>query len=94
MTPSMPVFWGALAMAAWVAGLFFLRFWWQSRDRIFLFFVLSFWSMCLNWLLLALLRTVDEPRHGAYVVRLIAYLVLIVGILDKNRRGRTDGTRQ
>ena len=39
------LYWGALAMACWVAGLFFLRFWRLSRDRLFVFFVLAFWLL-------------------------------------------------
>jgi hypothetical protein len=78
--------WGALAMAAWVCGLFFLRYWRRNRERFFLFFMLSFWAMAANWLLLALTKTVDEPRHGVYVVRLLAFLLILAGIVDKNRR--------
>lgn len=78
--------WGALAMAAWVCGLFFLRYWRRNRERFFLFFVLSFWAMSVNWLLLALLGNVDEPRHAVYVVRLLAFLLILAGIVDKNRR--------
>ncbi len=39
--------WGALAMSAFVAGLFFLRFWQVSGDRLFLFLCLTFEALCL-----------------------------------------------
>lgn len=78
--------WGALAMASWVAGLFFLRFWSVSRDRFFLFFVSAFWVFTVNWAWLALANPVVETKHYAYVVRLVAFVLIIVGIVDKNRR--------
>jgi hypothetical protein len=79
------LYWGALAMACWVAGLFFLRFWRLSRDRLFVFFVLAFWLLALNWLGLGLLSG-PETRHQVTWLRLIAFSLIIVGIVDKNRR--------
>jgi len=65
-------------------GLFFLRFWRKAKDRLFLAFAVSFWLLGVNWL--ALLRAnTDEPQTGLYVVRLVAFAVLLVGIWDKNR---------
>ena len=81
------VLWGALAMSSWVAGLFFWKFWKESRDRLFLFFSLAFWVLSLNWFGLALIPDVAETRHYVYAVRLVAFLLIIVGIVDKNRRG-------
>ena len=37
---------GAIAAGWLVAGLFFFRFWRQTRDRFFLWFALSFWLVC------------------------------------------------
>jgi hypothetical protein len=82
------VLWGALSMAAWVAGLFFLRFWRLSRDRLFAFFAIAFWLLGLNWLALALVNPGRESQHELYVVRLIAFVLIIIGIVDKNRRSR------
>ena len=81
------ILWGALAMACWVAGLFFLRFWRSSRERLFLFFVAAFWVFSLNWLGLAIVNPGVESRHLFYVFRLVAFSLLIAGIIDKNRRG-------
>lgn len=82
------VIWSALAMAAWIAGLFFLRFWRTSRDRLFVFFFVAFWVFAGNWLLLATTQFQSESRHYGYVPRLIAYAILIAGIIDKNRRAQ------
>ena len=80
--------WGALTMACWVAGLFFLRYWRLTHDRLFVFFVLAFWLLSLNWLGLALLSGAPETRHQVSLLRLLAFSLLIVGIVDKNRRQR------
>jgi hypothetical protein len=82
---------GALAMACLACSLFFLRFWRQSRDRLFAFFSLSFLLLAANAVAGALLDVSDERRHFIYVVRLIAFLLIIFAIWDKNRaapRGR------
>jgi len=80
--------WGALAMASLIAALFFLRYWRASRERLFGFFALAFVGMAANWTVLAIIdHPVDEARQAdAYVIRLVAFVILIIGIIDKNRR--------
>jgi hypothetical protein len=87
-SPVSQLFWAALATCAWVAGLFFLRFWRDSRDRLFLFFCFAFWVLALHWLGLFVVRPGEESRHYLYVLRLVAFVLIAVGIVDKNRRGR------
>ena len=76
---------GALVMGCAVAGLFFLRFYRQARDRLFLLFAAAFWVLGLNWVVLAFYRVTQETRHYAFIVRLVAFLILLVAIVDKNR---------
>ncbi len=85
---------GALVMGCAVIGAFFLRFWRATRDRLFTMFALAFWALGLNWLGLALLTTTDEARTAFYVVRLAAFVLILLAIVDKNRSIRTvsDGT--
>jgi hypothetical protein len=80
--------WGVLAMAGLVAALFFLRYWRSTRERLFAFFALAFLCMAVNWTVLAIVdHPVDEARQAhAFVIRLVAFVILIVGIIDKNRR--------
>ena len=78
--------WGALATACWLAGLFFFKFWRASRDRFFVFFFLAFWMLALNWIVLIAAQPVLEARQDAYVVRLVAFVLIIAGVIDKNRR--------
>jgi len=79
---------GAVAMAAGIAGLFFLRFWTVSRDRLFLFFSLGFFVLASTWAMVGILHPAEETRHLYYVPRLVAFGLIIVGIVDKNRRAR------
>jgi uncharacterized membrane protein HdeD (DUF308 family) len=77
---------GAVAMGTAVIGLFFLRFWRDGRDRLFLWFALSFFLQAANRVALAL---ADRPNEGSpwhYGVRFVAYCLIIVAILEKNRR--------
>ena len=76
------------AVAAWANGLFFLRFWRDSRDALFAFFGVAFWLLALSWGLLAFFEFREESQPYVYGIRLIAFLLLIVGIIAKNRDSR------
>ncbi len=75
-------------MASLIAALFFVRYWRASRERLFGFFALFFAGMTANWTVLALIdHPGDEARQApAFMIRLIASAILIIGIIDKNRR--------
>jgi hypothetical protein len=80
---------GGIAVASFVAGLFFLRYWRSTRDRFFLFFMLSFWIEAANRVDMALTQSWNEdasPVH--YIVRVISYGLILLAIWDKNRPGR------
>lgn len=77
---------GAIGMASLVAALFFLRFWKSTRDRFFLFFALSFFIEGINRIAFYLLVGLQEDQPVYYLVRLIAYGLILVAIVDKNRR--------
>jgi peptidoglycan/LPS O-acetylase OafA/YrhL len=78
--------WGISAMSFAGAGVLLLRFWRQTRDRFFALFAAALWLLALNYVGLGLLGSTDETRHFVYLVRLIAFVVLIAAIIDKNRR--------
>ena len=82
---------GATVMACLVVGLFFLRFWRTTRDRLFAFFAVAFWMMGAHWTALALTSPEFEFRPLLYGVRIAAFVVIVVGVADKNRAGRRDG---
>lgn len=80
---------GAIMITFCVAALCLLRFWRHSRDRFFFLFSLAFWIMAINRLLLTVLtpeRSVPNENHVLlYLVRLLAFAILLVAIIDKNR---------
>ncbi len=77
---------GAIAMASLIASLFFLRFWRSTKDRFFLFFALSFLLEAVGRTLLGLNWPHSEDAPGYYLIRLLAYALILFAILDKNRR--------
>lgn len=77
---------GAIALAFLVAGLFFLRFWKESRDRLFLAFALAFWVMAVNRVTLELVPREYEGRPLLFLLRLVAFGLILLAIWDKNRR--------
>ena len=81
------VFAGAIAMASLTIALFFLRFWKATHDRFFLFFALSFGLEAVSRILfLVQPLSVDDPV--VYMVRLVAYVLILIAIVDKNRQTR------
>ena len=82
---------GIVALCA-VAGLFFLRFWRRTRDRLFLIFAVAFWTLGANWLALAFIQQ-DEVRTWLYAVRFLAFALILWGVIDKNRSGGDQPTR-
>jgi hypothetical protein len=77
---------GGTAVACLAIGLFFLRFWRESHDRLFLAFAAAFWIFGLNRLVLAMLDRDHEARVAVYSLRAAAFVVLVVAIVDRNRR--------
>jgi hypothetical protein len=78
---------GALMMGYFVAGLYFLRFWRDTRDRLFGIFAAAFWLLAVQRAALAL--TVDPTGEQVllYSVRLLAFVLILAAIIDKNRGG-------
>jgi uncharacterized membrane protein len=76
---------GTIFALSCIAGLFFLRFWRKTRDRFFAFFAASFWLMALHRVVLLYQRDSNEYVLGAYVLRLLAFVLILVAIVDKNR---------
>jgi len=75
---------GGVAMTFGIAGLFFLRFWTRSSDVLFLAFAGAFWLLMLQ-AGTAMLDIPDEPWAWTYLLRVAAYLLIVVAILAKNR---------
>jgi len=79
---------GAVAMASFVAMLFFLRFWRQTRDGFFLLFALAFGVDAATRFLLGLLHVSQEAEPLFYLARLLTFALIIAAIVQKNRPGK------
>ena len=77
---------GATTLGFLIVGLFFLRFWHQTRDILFAAFAAAFALLGLNQALLALTELQVEERSWLYLLRLAAFLLIIAAIGYKNRR--------
>jgi hypothetical protein len=77
---------GVLFALDGVVALFFLKYWAASRDRLFLMFAGAFAILGIQRLILAATRQVFEDQALFYTMRLLAFLIIIIAIVDKNRR--------
>lgn len=76
---------GAIVLGFAVCAAFFLRFWRRTRDELFLAFALAFILLGTGQTILALANIQDEERGSVYLIRLIAFLLILVAIVRKNR---------
>jgi hypothetical protein len=75
---------GIISTCSVLAGLFFLKFWRRTRDGLFFAFGIAFLVEGVNR---AVILDLPEPSLGhafTYVVRLLASLIILAGILHKN----------
>jgi Family of unknown function (DUF5985) len=79
---------GATMAASLVIAVFFFRYWTQTHDRLFLGFALGFAVFASSRLILAFLDEDDEGRVFVYGLRLLAFLLILAAIVDKNRSRR------
>ena len=91
LDPQLGFLGGLIAMGHLVASVFFLRFWFRTRDLLFLAFAAAFALMALNQTLVILLDVPREEQSVFYLLRLAAFLLIIAAILAKNfRAGRRN----
>ncbi len=79
---------GVIATSSLTAGVFFLKFWRKTRDSLFLAFGLAFVIEGLNRCAFLFLTKPNEGNPYIYLVRLLAFLLILGAILRKNL-GRT-----
>jgi hypothetical protein len=76
---------GILLMGYAVAGLFFFRFWHETRDRLFGIFGCAFVVLAFQRLALAVVPPEQQDPVLLYSVRLLAFVLILWAIIDKNR---------
>jgi len=75
---------GVIATTSITAAVFFLRFWKRTRDSLFLAFAVAFLIEGVNRIAVLEVERPNEGSPWTYVVRLIAFLIILAGILNKN----------
>ena len=79
---------GIIIALSLTAALFFFKFWYTTRDKLFLAFAVAFGLEALSRVLSAFFSTPQEGSPQIYVIRLLGYLFLIAAIVLKNRKPR------
>lgn len=77
---------GVSACGSFIAAVLFLRFWRDTGDRLFMWFAFAFAMFALNWTGLAVARPPDEARHLFYLVRLLGFVLILIAVVEKNRK--------
>lgn len=77
---------GATAMGCGISGLFFYHFWTTTNDRLFAFFTASFAILAVE----RVVPIVLESEYGSlqFLIRLAAFVLILIAIFDKNLKGR------
>ncbi|MBC7982264.1 MAG: hypothetical protein H7Y02_00260 [Candidatus Obscuribacterales bacterium] len=76
---------GVIVTVSLTASAFFLKFWRQTRDQLFLAFAASFCIEGINRVGFLFLERPNEGDPLLYIVRLCAYSIIVVAIINKNR---------
>lgn len=75
---------GVLTLGFLTIGLFFLKFWRKTKDRLFLAFAVAFALLAANAAIPVLLKIPSENQSYVYLLRLAAFVLIIAAVLRKN----------
>jgi len=77
---------GGVMVTCGVAGVFFFSFWKKTGDRLFFVFAFAFWILAIERVVLLLLQTNNPEKDSSiYLLRLLSFLLILMGIAAKNR---------
>ena len=85
---------GAVAMGHLVACVFFLKFWTRTGDELFAVFAAAFALFALEQFLIAWAGLPKEEQTWFYLLRLLAFVLIIGAVLRKNWSAPERGSRQ
>ena len=75
---------GAILFGFAVAALLLLRFWRRTRDRLLLWFAIAFALLGVQRGVVLLMQN-EELAAPSYLLRLVAFGMIIWAVADKNR---------
>lgn len=76
---------GVIVISSLTAGAFFMKFWRQTQDSLFLGFGAAFIIESINRLAFLFVEQPNEGNPLIYTVRLFSYLLILAAIVNKNR---------
>ena len=86
---------GLTTMGFAVTSVFFFRFWSKTRDRLFAMFGIAFFLMAASQVVTHIFGLPEQELFWAYLLRIVAFLLLIAGIVAKNlEQSRPDVSRR
>lgn len=76
---------GAISLGFLIAALFFLRFWRRTHDSLFATFAIAFGLLGVGQAIQALANITEEERSYIFLIRLVAFTLILIAIIRKNR---------
>jgi hypothetical protein len=76
---------GAVTMGYLAAALFFAKFWRKTRDSLFVLFSTAFGLLALEQIILAWVGSEREEFTYVYLIRFVAFSIIALAIINKNR---------
>jgi uncharacterized membrane protein len=76
---------GVIVTTSLLAGMFFLKFWRRTGDPLFMAFAAAFLIESLNRMFFLFMERPNEGSPIVYTVRLLAFLLILIAIVRKNR---------
>jgi hypothetical protein len=79
---------GAITLGFLIAALFFLRFWRSTGDGLFAAFAAAFLMLSVGQAMLTFMDIREEEKSWLYLIRLAAFLCILLAAVRKNRTAR------
>lgn len=76
---------GAFMITLFYVGVYFMRFWRQTKDPFFGYFTAAFWLLAAERIPLLLMSPILEGKSIIFVFRLLAFSLILIAIVQKNR---------
>ena len=76
---------GAVMMGCVGASIFFFKFWIKAQDRFFAIFASAFLLLAVERWLFVFIQVPNEAHTLVFIVRLLAFLLILGAVVDKNR---------
>jgi Na+/melibiose symporter-like transporter len=75
---------GAICFGCLGISIFYFKFWRKAGDRLFAYFATSFAILFIERIVLVTMGSHHEQNPKIYFIRLIAFLIILLGIYSKN----------